>query len=276
MDSPNRPCDEWVTPISLYADGEHDRPEEVEDHLDHCERCRRWLDLVEQDRARVLQAFALPVPTCFAERVVAGAQAPALPAPRRSVGNARFHRALELGAAAALIALLVGLVSPLLPVARATSRAQTCLSNVREVSSAMRVYASDHADVLPPGRSWDRSLASYVRGLGSYQCPEAGTLPSYCFEPRAQGARLASFLAPSQTVLLFDESEHHSGFFDPRHNGNGTTGFLDGGAKLLPSLPYLPEAPGVDAPGPVDPAVTPLPRTNDQRAMRENGPGWRV
>lgn len=249
MTSRNRPCDLWVARLSQHLDGEYPDPDGIDAHLRECAACREWMHAVADDQERVREAFALAVPDGFAERVLAGAHAARANPFLKPLGGARLHRALEIAAAAALVALFVGLVAPLLPIARASSRAATCLTNVRELSSAMRVYASDHGETLPPGSRWDSSIAGYVRGLGAFQCPEAGTLPSYCFEQSLRGAQLTSFTWPSQTVLVFDENEQVSGRFEPRHSGQGTAGFLDGRARLLPDLPLRPVLPVGPAPG---------------------------
>jgi hypothetical protein len=265
MTSRNQPCGSWVARLSQHLDGECPDPEAVEAHLRECAACREWVRAAADDEQRVRQAFALAVPDGFAEGVMAGARQPRISPLRRPLGGARLHRALEIIAAAALVALFVGLVTPLLPIARASSRAATCLTNARELSSAMRVYASDYGETLPPGARWDASIAGYVRGLGTFQCPEAGTLPSYCFEQSLRGAQLASFRWPSETVLVFDENERLSGRFEPRHSGQGTAGFLDGRARLLPDLPAQPILP-----------PRPAPSADDQRASLEPKTGWRV
>jgi hypothetical protein len=240
MTSRNRPCDNWILNLSLHLDEEALDPEAVEEHLRSCPACRVWFAGAKADRDRVRQAFAVPIPPGFAERILIEAQRTQPSALRRPLGSIRCQRIIEIVAAAAIVALLVAFVGPLAPMARQSLRTRECLQNVRELASALQAYSDDYGETLPPGQTWDSSLVHYVRGLGTYQCPEAKSLPSYCFEPGLSTADIRGFEQPSQVIVFYDEREQHPGVFDPRHNGMGATAFLDGTASMLPALP--PEA----------------------------------
>jgi hypothetical protein len=245
MTSRNRPCDNWLLKLSLHLDGAAPDPEAVEQHLRTCPACHAWFEGAQADRNRVRQAFTVPIPPGFAERILAEAQKTPASALRRPLGTVRCQRIIEICAAAAMVTLLVTLVGPLAPMARQSLRTRDCLRNVRELASALQAYSNDYGETLPPGHTWDSSLIHYVRGLGTYQCPEARSLPSYCFGHGLSEADLRAFEQPSQVVVFYDEHERQPGVFDPRHNGRGATSFLDGRASMLPSLPpeALPLAP---------------------------------
>lgn len=59
---------------------------------------------------------------------------------------------IEVLVVIAIIGLLLAVLLPALGAARATSRVQACLSNVRSQSAVMAMYTLDHQDALPPRR----------------------------------------------------------------------------------------------------------------------------
>ncbi len=74
----------------------------------------------------------------------------------------RFQKAftlIELLVVISIIALLIGLLLPVLGAARAAARQSLCLSNLRQQAIAVHVYATDNAGVLPH---------SYARDGGTF------------------------------------------------------------------------------------------------------------
>ena len=73
-----------------------------------------------------------------------------------------------------IIGIAVGLVLPVTVKVRASARATHCLSNLRNVSAAFRMYAGENRGALPdPAHTqvpWERSLAAYV-GDETFVCP---------------------------------------------------------------------------------------------------------
>lgn len=60
---------------------------------------------------------------------------------------------IELLVVIAVIALLMGILIPVLGKAREQARRATCMGNIRQFIIAIHAYASDHAEYLPSGRS---------------------------------------------------------------------------------------------------------------------------
>lgn len=89
---------------------------------------------------------------------------------------------IELLVVVSLIALLIGLLLPVLGGAREASRGAVCLSNMRQMGIAVYAYSLDYDDLLPSvGLShsglpidqgaWLFALSDYVDGELLYRCP---------------------------------------------------------------------------------------------------------
>ena len=101
---------------------------------------------------------------------------------------------IELLVVIAIIALLIGILLPTLGSARETARQAVCLSNMRQIGTALTIYANDHDDVVPreAGSSgfdigWTELLRPYIDEPGTelafqdvytraqaYKCPSRG------------------------------------------------------------------------------------------------------
>jgi hypothetical protein len=71
--------------------------------------------------------------------------------------------------------VLAALLIPMLSSARASSQSVACLSNLRQMMMAFRLYAGDNKDRLPDPnaaqQSWESLLKGYLPGRESYHCP---------------------------------------------------------------------------------------------------------
>jgi prepilin-type processing-associated H-X9-DG protein len=80
----------------------------------------------------------------------------------------------ELLVVVGILVTLTLLILPMLSRAHGASRAVTCLSNLRQLSIAFRLYGQDHAGVLPDPAvsemSWERSLNRYI-ATDVFRCP---------------------------------------------------------------------------------------------------------
>jgi prepilin-type N-terminal cleavage/methylation domain-containing protein/prepilin-type processing-associated H-X9-DG protein len=149
---------------------------------------------------------------------------------------------IELLVVIAIIGILAAMLFPVFAQAREQARKITCVSNIKQLGTAMLMYAQDYDEALPvQGRNiidpccgfwmdggygvpdwrtslitnWAKSLLTYATGeVGIYQCRSnkgytansnramAGI--SYIYNGFASGTTLAAALSPSSTVLLWD------------------------------------------------------------------------
>jgi len=89
----------------------------------------------------------------------------------------------------AIIAILAAILLPVFAQAREKARQTSCLSNLRQISTGMLMYAQDSDEMFPPDvvhpsrdvrnfylMSWMHILEPYTKSLGVYVCPSSGHL----------------------------------------------------------------------------------------------------
>ena len=90
----------------------------------------------------------------------------------RSRGRQGFSL-VELLVVMGIIALLVGILLPVLSRVQAASRSITCISTLRNIGHAFRLYAQDNKMTLPDpgsvGYSWEQLLQPYFHA--EFRCP---------------------------------------------------------------------------------------------------------
>jgi prepilin-type N-terminal cleavage/methylation domain-containing protein/prepilin-type processing-associated H-X9-DG protein len=90
---------------------------------------------------------------------------------------------IELLVVIAIIAVLAAILFPVFAQARDKARQASCLSNEKQIGTAVMMYAQDHDEGLPPWWTttqygpytyWHFHLKPYVKNLGVFICPSAG------------------------------------------------------------------------------------------------------
>ena len=90
---------------------------------------------------------------------------------------------IELLVVIAIIAILAAILFPVFAQAREKARSTTCLSNFKQLGSAVIMYIQDYDGNYPlawyntPAYGFDCVLLPYVKNLGVYDCPSNVTAP---------------------------------------------------------------------------------------------------
>jgi prepilin-type N-terminal cleavage/methylation domain-containing protein/prepilin-type processing-associated H-X9-DG protein len=101
---------------------------------------------------------------------------------------ARFRRKdraftlIELLVVIAIIAILAAILFPVFAQARAKARQAACLSNTRQIGTAIMMYAQDYDEMYLMGMygtsasgtpmSWPAMIQPYVKNTGIFRCPD--------------------------------------------------------------------------------------------------------
>jgi prepilin-type N-terminal cleavage/methylation domain-containing protein/prepilin-type processing-associated H-X9-DG protein len=177
---------------------------------------------------------------------------------------------IELLVVIAIIAILAAILFPVFAKAREKARQTSCLSNLKEISLAMLMYAQDYDERLtkcrmgdPAGGGWQsppttcwrwyEEIAPYIKNTQILSCPSypgqgAFGFLGYGLNLAIGGADhlpLAQIAKPSETLLLCDINGDFvewlpsfagnpcNGNAPLRHNGGLNIAWCDGHAKWM-------------------------------------------
>ena len=121
-----------------------------------------------------------------------------------------------------------------------------CLSNVKQLTVAMNLYA-EKFDGRYPTPSWWPQLKLTVKNEGLLTCPQMYTEKKrngYAMYLALVGLRAADFKDPAKEILIFETAALGEGvvanlaaMVGERHNGGSNLGFADGHAKFRKAVP---------------------------------------
>jgi hypothetical protein len=103
--------------------------------------------------------------------------------------------------------LLLGFFADAYFSARMAARSSTCREHLRQLSSAVMMYASAWDDTLPPAPHWGDLASGYLpadEARSAFQCPSARSPFAYALNRSLGGVPLSRIEAPDTTVLLLE------------------------------------------------------------------------
>jgi len=92
---------------------------------------------------------------------------------------------------------------------RPAARRVSCQSNLKQLSNALRLYAADYDEHLPPAGKWTSAIRPTNDRL--FRCPSDSVgirVPSYAVNSNTSGRSSDSAPAEAAVVLLFDSDLH--------------------------------------------------------------------
>jgi prepilin-type processing-associated H-X9-DG protein len=143
----------------------------------------------------------------------------------------------------ALFVLMVPIYAAMLlpALARAKSKAQTinCVNNMKQLALAVRIYANDHNNQLPPALTWCDAIQKEVGSPKVFHCPsDPDRRSAYAFNAKLDGKK-DNEIDP-QTVLIFESQAGWNGAGGAerlalRHHSSGivNVAFADGSVRSL-------------------------------------------
>ena len=133
--------------------------------------------------------------------------------PNRSASSSQAVRRqkgftlIELLVVIAIIAILAAILFPVFAQARAKARQTACLSNMRQLGTAIMMYSQDADEVVVPSQngvagalySWPTLILPYVKNTGVFECPSADE--NYASQPLGTGKKTTTAYKGTTTNL---------------------------------------------------------------------------
>jgi len=151
------------------------------------------------------------------------------------------------GVAILIVPIFAAILFPVFVRARVTAHKTLCLSNARQLCTAMQLYASDHDGKYPEAAKWNDALLRYCPKASRVDvlvCPAAKDRnPSYAMNAQLSGFPKSEVKMRASTIMIFDSipGRNQAGGPEllpspPRHGRSHVVGFTDGRAKAVPAF----------------------------------------
>ena len=137
------------------------------------------------------------------------------------------------------LGIAAGLLLPALAKAKYQKQNSDCVSNVKQVSLAVRLYADENEGKCPQAVNWCDAITPNLAGKHVFQCPQrAGNEGAFAFNAKLAGKTLSAI--PPDTVMIFESASgwNFTGGADdviqrPPHGRNFVFGFADGSVREI-------------------------------------------
>jgi len=148
--------------------------------------------------------------------------------------------AIVSGASLVMLLLLAAILFPVFARAREKARQTSCLSNLKQISLGVLMYAADYDEVHPMADNWSDAVMPYVKNNQIFICPSAAdqTQRSYAYNGGLDQTSARVIPQPALVAMAFDSQPgtNLSGGQDlvvSRHNEGANFAFADGHAKWV-------------------------------------------
>jgi hypothetical protein len=131
--------------------------------------------------------------------------------------------------------------------ARNAARTASCSSNLKQLSVALMMYATDYDNVLPPAERWTDGARVYSSDPGVLECPAAPGTPGYAYNSLLDRKPLSRIWTPGEQPMLFDSTAARPNAADalktyvarhPKSSGPvGVVAFADGSVRTVGVAP---------------------------------------
>jgi hypothetical protein len=147
----------------------------------------------------------------------------------------------------AIAAIAVFFMGTLPPSNRPSAKQASCLSNLKQMALAVRMYAEDNDDLLPFRNGWVDGCLPYLHHPDMTLCPNVPyrydhkKRHGYAFNSDLARKALPEIKDPARQILLFDSTNLSNNAADPltslpteaRHADGNAVVYVDGHAKVL-------------------------------------------
>jgi prepilin-type processing-associated H-X9-DG protein len=149
------------------------------------------------------------------------------------------HNCVSVVAGAAMVLVIAAILFPVSAGSIRPGPRVLCLSNLKQLTLAELIYASDFDDHLPDSQTWMDRLVPYAKNEDLYHCPDVKkTNPhayGYAMNCELSGKKGSDIAKPEMAPLVFDSvllaRNATSGFYGfpdpPRHDRNNVA-YVDG------------------------------------------------
>ena len=157
------------------------------------------------------------------------APAPAAP-PRRRDSGCWLVGAIVVIIVLVLAALVAAVAIPGFRRAEVRSEQTTCMSNLKQLSLGMLMYAQDYDQAFPPRANWQDMIYPYLKNEQIFNCPTTQLgRGSYEHNSVLDLRKLGTIAQPATSPMLWDTG-FANGPGGP-HNGGWNLAFVDGHVK---------------------------------------------
>jgi hypothetical protein len=125
------------------------------------------------------------------------------------------------------------------------TEAKHCMSNVKQMGTALHVYAADNNEMLPNRDNWMDANDPYLKSKDTVRDPAVKAISEYgyAFDSRASNKSLDKVENVSDHPLIFDSTNMARNASDPftslprpgRHKGKNVVGYMDAHVRWVKS-----------------------------------------